>query len=50
MNINRMKQLRKEIEANNRAYYIEDTPKISDYDYDKLIQELIDLEKLHPEL
>lgn len=50
MNITQINQLRKEIETHNRAYYIEDAPKISDYDYDKLMQALIELEALHPEL
>ncbi len=41
--------LRKEIEAHNRAYYEEARPKISDFEYDKLMRELIDLEKAHPD-
>ncbi|MBK5244256.1 MAG: NAD-dependent DNA ligase LigA [Eubacteriaceae bacterium] len=50
MDNTRINQLREEIESHNRAYYIEDAPKTSDYDYDKLMQELIELETLHPEL
>jgi len=50
MDITRINQLREEIESHNRAYYVEDAPKISDYDYDKLMRALIELENLHPEL
>lgn len=46
----RIEDLKKEIEAHNRAYYLDDAPLISDYDYDKLIKELIDLETQNPEL
>jgi len=47
---NKINQLRLEIESHNRAYYVNDDPKISDYDYDKLMQDLIKQENLHPEL
>src|SRR5665647_3871875 len=50
MDITKIDQLRKEIESHNRAYYIADALKISDYDYDKLMQTLIELETRHPEL
>ncbi|KNZ43036.1 NAD-dependent DNA ligase LigA [Acetobacterium bakii] len=50
MDSNQINQLREEIEAHNRAYYIEDSPKIADYDYDRLMQQLIELETLYPEL
>ncbi|WP_303871572.1 NAD-dependent DNA ligase LigA [Acetobacterium wieringae] len=46
----RIENLKKEIEAHNRAYYLEDAPLISDYDYDQLMKELIDLETQNPEL
>ncbi len=46
----RIEQLRREIERHNRLYYIEATPQISDREYDKLYQELVDLETAHPEL
>lgn len=39
-----------EIEHHNRLYYTQDFPSISDYEYDQLMQELLSLESLHPEL
>ncbi|WP_414632378.1 NAD-dependent DNA ligase LigA [Acetobacterium sp. UBA5834] len=50
MSKTRIEDLKKEIEAHNRAYYLDDAPLISDYDYDQLIKELIDLETQNPEL
>lgn len=49
-NQQRVARLRAEIERHNRLYYVEARPQISDREYDKLMQELIDLEKAHPEL
>lgn len=46
----RIKQLTAEIEKHNRAYYVENQPTISDREFDRLLQELIDLEKQYPEL
>lgn len=46
----RHRALAAEISAHDRAYYIEAQPTISDFDYDKLYHELLDLEKEHPEL
>ena len=43
-------KLRKELERHNRLYYLEAAPVISDRDYDRLMRELIDLEKAFPEL
>jgi len=43
-------ELTREINHHNRLYYIEDKPVISDYDFDKLLEELIGLEKQFPEL
>ena len=45
----RIEQLRKEIDKHNYNYYILNTPEISDFEYDKLMQELLSLEALHPE-
>src|SRR3954447_4649861 len=42
--------LREQIHHHNHLYYIEARPEISDRAFDKLLQELIDLEKEHPEL
>lgn len=39
-----------EIEGHNYAYYVLDNPKIEDYQYDMLMQELYSLEKAYPEL
>ena len=46
----RIAALREEIHAHDHRYYIEARPSISDREYDKLMQELIELEKEHPEL
>ena len=43
-------KLRKEIELNSYLYYVEDNPKIEDYEYDKLFSELEKLENEYPEL
>ncbi len=45
----RMLELRREIERHNRLYYQEAQPVISDLEFDRLLQELIDLEEKHPE-
>ena len=44
-NLERMKQLIKEIDKHNYNYYVIDSPSISDKEYDKLYYELVDLEK-----
>jgi len=46
----RITELTEAINRHNRLYYIEDRPEISDYNFDKLLEELIRLEKEHPEL
>jgi DNA ligase (NAD+) len=46
----RIVELRGEINFHDRKYYDESRPVISDRDYDRLMQELIELEKAHPEL
>ncbi|MBV8780561.1 MAG: NAD-dependent DNA ligase LigA [Phycisphaerae bacterium] len=46
----RAAQLREELEAHNRRYYLEAKPTISDREFDALMRELIDLETAHPEL
>src|SRR5205823_7259937 len=45
----RIKTLRREIEEHNRRYYEETAPTISDREYDKLYQELVDLEQKFPQ-
>jgi len=42
--------LRKEIERHSRLYYVEDSPEITDAEYDRLFRELEALEAEHPEL
>ncbi|HET9578233.1 MAG TPA: NAD-dependent DNA ligase LigA, partial [Usitatibacter sp.] len=46
----RAEWLRREIERHNRLYYSEAAPEISDEAFDKLFQELQQLEAQHPEL
>ncbi len=46
----RILELRNELMEHNRRYYVDNAPSISDYDYDMLMNELIALEKAHPEL
>ncbi len=46
----RVKELRETIERHNHSYYVLDNPTISDYDYDRLLHELIDLETEFPAL
>ena len=44
-----IKQLSDEINHHNYLYYMQDNPAISDYDFDMLLNRLIELEKAHPE-
>lgn len=46
----RIEQLKKEIDEHNYNYYILNAPRISDFQYDVLLKELLDLEKLFPHL
>ncbi|MCQ2166111.1 MAG: NAD-dependent DNA ligase LigA [Bacteroidales bacterium] len=46
----RIEELRSQLAEHNRRYYVENSPSISDYDFDMLMNELIALEKAHPEL
>lgn len=46
----RLEELKEQIRENDYQYYVLDDPKISDYEYDKLMQKLLDIEKDHPEL
>ncbi|NSL53024.1 NAD-dependent DNA ligase LigA [Calidifontibacillus erzurumensis] len=46
----RMEELRKLLNQYNYEYYVLDRPTVPDSEYDKLMQELIELEKEHPEL
>ena len=46
----RINQLREQLRTHNYKYYVLAEPSISDYEYDKLLNELIELETKHPEL
>jgi DNA ligase (NAD+) len=43
-------RLRDQIRHHDRKYYVEAAPEITDRDYDRLVEELRDLEAAHPEL
>lgn len=45
----KIEALREELNQHNYNYYVLDNPLISDYEFDKLLEELIRLEKEHPE-
>lgn len=45
-----IEKLRAEIERHNQKYYVDAKPEISDFDFDKLLARLIQLEKEFPEL
>ncbi len=45
----RITQLRQELERHNHLYYVENRPEISDFDFDRMLRELQDLETAHPE-
>ncbi|MBR1397855.1 MAG: NAD-dependent DNA ligase LigA [Selenomonadaceae bacterium] len=44
-----LNDLRKQIRRHNKKYYEDDNPEISDYEYDKLMQRLKQLESAYPE-
>ncbi len=46
----RAEELRRLIDHHNYLYYVEAKPEISDLEFDRLLKELEDLEKAHPEL
>lgn len=46
---NKIDTLSEELEQHNYNYYVLDNPTISDFEFDKLLEELIALEKEHPE-
>ncbi|MBQ5691440.1 MAG: NAD-dependent DNA ligase LigA [Alistipes sp.] len=41
--------LREALHHHNRKYYVENAPEISDFEFDQMMQRLIDLEAAHPE-
>lgn len=44
----KIQALRKELNEHNYRYYVLDTPTIADFEYDRMLRELEDLEALHP--
>src|SRR3954447_14656768 len=46
----RAEELRKLIEHHNYRYYVLDSPEISDTEWDRLLRELQEIEREHPEL
>ena len=46
----RVEELRKSINHHNYLYYVLDAPEISDFEYDVLMKELVELEAGYPEL
>ena len=46
----RLESLRDEIRQHNYRYYVLNEPSVSDYEYDRLMSELMALEESHPEL
>lgn len=47
--LQRMEQLRLELDEHDYRYYVLDRPVISDFEYDKMLRELETLEQAHPE-
>ncbi len=47
---NRVKELIQVLNYHSQKYYDEDNPEISDYEYDSLMRELMELEEKHPQL
>ncbi|NNF01827.1 MAG: NAD-dependent DNA ligase LigA, partial [Bacteroidia bacterium] len=45
-----IKELSEKLEEHNYLYYVESDPKISDFEYDKLMEELIAIESKFPDL
>lgn len=46
----RLEELKQQLNLLNKAYYEEDNPKASDFEYDALMKELIQIEKKYPQL
>ena len=46
----RIAELRQKLEYHNYLYYVQDSPEITDAEYDRMFRELFELEKAHPEL
>ena len=48
--IKELKRLRDQVHYHNRRYYVDDRPEISDAEFDKLFDRLVEIEKKFPEL
>lgn len=48
--VTRIEELRELINQHNHHYYVQDNPVVPDAEYDRLMQELLSLEKEHPKL
>ncbi len=46
----RAAELRRLIDYHNHRYYVLDQPEIADAEYDRLMRELLEIERAHPEL
>ena len=46
----RAAELRREVDRHNYLYYVLDQPEITDAEFDRLFNELVELERAHPEL
>ena len=47
--IKRMRELERELEYHSHRYYVDNTPEISDFEFDALLRQLQELEAMHPE-
>ena len=45
-----VEQLRRQLNEHNYNYYVLDAPTIPDYEYDRMLRQLEELEAAHPEL
>ena len=48
--VERAKELRDLLNYHSHKYYVEDNPEIEDFEYDRLLRELSDIEDKFPEL
>ena len=46
----KISELREKLNFHNHKYYVENAPTISDYEFDQMLRELIELEALYPNL
>ncbi len=49
MSRTKIEELRRQLEYHNHKYYVENAPVISDYEFDAMMRELLELERQHPE-